>query len=615
MSAHALVVGCDAYPHVPGGDLTDAVADARAVYAWLTGPGGVSSARATLLTSPERSRFAAEISRLIAEPDADRLYVYFAGHGCRTDPLNPALASDALAFSGFVGADPSAGTVGVDDLLRRLRLSRFREVVVVLDACRDFPFREPFQLGGIGRDPLHTVRRTPDLYLLQATQPGRPVRGGGLTRALLAGLAGQGEAKRYIEDSDPHYEVTWTSLVAYVHAHIPVGQDPHDEGAARDLLLARFPEGRFDPVELTVDVDPTTSAVSADLLVEVSHWDPSAPDDVRLRRPGPAPTRFTVPPRRQVVKATHGDDWGRMAVDVYADQRVMLPIQRRTPIAVDPDEVIRGVPPDLGALSIVANDPVAMIEVRTMPGRPVRAGIPPLAAELAEGQYLVMITDADGRERWEPLDVMAGYRTDLSLNLLRPRRAVRSTAWVGPAAALARASAGEPHLDEFVCVVNGPLPSLVVAHGEKGPVRLHSSGFGRRPVNSRTGTPSSGHRFVADQSTILLELRFGTHRLDIDAAPGLTVSVVFDDSRLWIAYFDSGLLQDPWSMLVLDRTQRLLTLGRRRAAQVVLGERLPDSIAARLVARSWESGDSYVARLPPNQDNRRDRTDDAIDEY
>src|SRR3954452_3754058 len=144
MADHALVVGCDSYPHVLGGDLSSAVSDALAMRSWLIGPAGVPPENVTLLLSgdstggvapdgpADRSVFAMAISNLIQRTDADRLYVYFAGHGCRSDPQNPSLAKDVLAFTGFVPGDPPPGVVGVDELLRKLRLSYFREVVVVL---------------------------------------------------------------------------------------------------------------------------------------------------------------------------------------------------------------------------------------------------------------------------------------------------------------------------------------------------------------------------------------------------------------------------------------------------------------------------------------------------
>ena len=201
MADHALVVGCDAYPNLAGGNLRGAVADALAVRDWLLSRDGCSIAqsRLTFLAScsaegaqadpgvvddvAERPAFAAAVRELVAEPDADerdRLFVYLAGHGCRTDPQNPVLAQDAFAFTDFCTDDPSTACMGVQDLVSRLRQSRFGVIVIFLDACRNFPFSQSFQLGGLGRDPEPPPsdrRYEPRLFLLHSTLPGHTSTG------------------------------------------------------------------------------------------------------------------------------------------------------------------------------------------------------------------------------------------------------------------------------------------------------------------------------------------------------------------------------------------------------------------------------------------------------
>lgn len=616
MADHALVVGCDAYPNVPGGDLRGAVGDALAMYAWLVDVAGTPAGNVTLLLSgssagervpggptsgpADRSRFAAEFTRLITttDVDGDRLYVYFAGHGCRNDPLNPALATDVLAFTGFVGTDPPAGTIGVDELLRKLRLSHFRDVVVVLDACRDFPFKRRFTVGGMGFDPDTPGPRTPDLYLLQATQPGWQARGdqtpdgvrGRLTGAVLDGLAGIGAAKRYVESAHPPYAVTWSSLVSYIKGTM-ADQDPHDEGAARDPVLARFAEDHFDPVRLTVDVRPSESAAASDLRVQVSYWDPAEPDDRWIARPGPTPTRFTVPPRRQVVKATHGTAWNRVPVDVYADQQITIVLDGsgRLP-APKQTESSRGAQAGAGVVRVTADDPFAAIEVRTLtvPARAVGAGLSQYSGDLLAGQYLVLATDADGRERWEPLDVVVHYETELHLTLPRPRGnddLLGPSPWAGPAAVLAYRH-GPGFEDGFVCLIGGdaPEPSEVLARRQHGPAV---------PVNNSSRV---AQRFVADPSTEVLEFRFGEHRLEVSAVTGLTAVLLFAKRELRVSYFDSKLIRDENALLVMDRAQRLMAAGRDRAARIVLGRRLPHSVVASRLSAHPPVGERH--RLP-----------------
>src|SRR4051812_33862884 len=121
MADHALVVGCDSYPHVLGGDLSSAVSDAVAMRSWLIGPAGVPPENVTLLLSgdstggvapdgpADRSVFAMAISNLIQRTDADRLYVYFAGHGCRSDPQNPVLGQGCAGFHRLCARRSAAG--------------------------------------------------------------------------------------------------------------------------------------------------------------------------------------------------------------------------------------------------------------------------------------------------------------------------------------------------------------------------------------------------------------------------------------------------------------------------------------------------------------------------
>ena len=159
MSDQALLVGCDAYPGLPGGDLRAAVRDVLSVRDWLLrGSGGGLTRRDVILlvscgdrgaqVAPDdadgpasRVELARAVDRLVKGPERNRLYVYFAGHGCRTDPVNPLKSRDALLLTDFTPDDPAAASVGVDDLRIRLAMAPFREVILIVDACRNLPFR------------------------------------------------------------------------------------------------------------------------------------------------------------------------------------------------------------------------------------------------------------------------------------------------------------------------------------------------------------------------------------------------------------------------------------------------------------------------------------------
>lgn len=338
MADHALVVGCDAYPNLPGGNLRGAVADALAVREWLLSRdgGAVGAREVTLLVScsaqgaqagpavvtgpATRTAFAQAVGDLVAMPDAresDRLFVYLAGHGCRTDPQNPVIAQDAFAFTDFAAIDPAAACAGVQDLVSRLRMSRFGTIVIFLDACRNFPFLETFDLGRIGRDPKPPAGRLyePRVFLMHSTLPGRTSRGrpdqadgrtwrGDFTVALIDGLRGAGTAKAYDEKLERPYTVRWSTLASYVEAAVPE-QSPRGPGEG-DVVLASFPDGYFDPVTLTVKVHPGQFASAEGLRVRVRYTDPSAADDPEEQKPGPAPVDFCVPPAASVFTPWQG---------------------------------------------------------------------------------------------------------------------------------------------------------------------------------------------------------------------------------------------------------------------------------------------------------------------
>jgi hypothetical protein len=582
---HALVVGCDSYPNMPGADLAGAVADALAVHDWLVDQARVPRDNVVLLVSPSRHGaptpaglsvtgparkrdFAREVRRLIDRDDVsdgDRLTVYFAGHGCRTDPDNPALADDALVFTDFSEDDPGGDAVGVRDLISRLEQTRFGAVVLLVDACRDFPFRRPFQLGGLGFDPATQGRPPPRLYLLQATLPGQPALGGRsagsergrFTTALLDGLAGAGSAKEYDDRAARPYVVRWSTLVAYVERAV-TDQQPRSTYQG-DLILADFADNSFDDVDLTVSVAPQSRSSAPDLKLSVSYRDPSSLDDPLIVLPGPTPARFRVPPRRHRVTAQSNGTWGRMAVDAYADTSVSVTLREHN-VTVPIKDPARG--PDQGRVQIITDDPAAAIVVTTPDGTTSLRGVQQISGLLTDGLYSVTVTDAVGTPHRAPFDIQAGYETRLSMDMPTPPGGVGRKGhlrWVGAAAA--RAFADVTHAagaDWFVCLV--PRSFRAAARSSDGPAR--------RLRNSRTA--DTWDWFSASSAARWLELKVGFHRLELPAAPGLIATVEADPAGLLVMYLDRAHLDDARSLVILDRAQRLLSAGRPDAAGVVL---------------------------------------------
>jgi hypothetical protein len=620
MADHALVVGCDAYPKQPNGNLRGAVADALAVRDWLLSRDGRAMTRRqiTFLAScssegaqagpdvvdgpAELGDFAEAVRELVAKPAADaregdRLFVYLAGHGCRTDPLNPVLAQDAFVFSEFSPKAPAAACVTVPDLEVRLRQSRFGIILVVLDACRDFPFRRPIRPGGLDEEPEAPRKRNyePRLFLLQSTLPGRTSRGqsatgatgtvrGDFTVALLDGLRGAGAAKTYDETRDHPYLVRWSSLVSYLEAAVP-HQAPRGSGEG-DLVLASFPDDHFDPVRLTVEVDPGQFADAADLRICVGYTDPSARTDPELTAAGPAPVDFAVPPRRQRVVAAAGDAWGKRAVDVYTNDRVLVPMFQGGPprASVRPDvaTVYRGVNQAIsGAVLLQSDDPAAVVQVRTVRGLAALSGIGSVAGQVAPGMYTAVLIGSNGRPRTEPVEVEELMETRAEMTapgpaspLFRSRRGLldlpSEMGWASDAAALAwfahRASGTLPLALAIAGIAGSPADRVVVqTRNGSATAQLHDF--------TRNGDPWWGLALPAWQMTneaswLTVELR--GHTLTVPGLPGCCTAVALGTEGLVAAIFDHKALGSPLRLAVLDRSQSLLDAGEHDAAMLAV---------------------------------------------
>jgi hypothetical protein len=619
MANRAIVVGCDAYPNLPGGDLAGAVADAMAVRDWLASAsgGGISADRITFLASPSTAgaqpeagtvagpatieRFAEAVWDALSDEDAgehDRLWLYLAGHGCRTDPLNPVLAQDAFAFTGFSRFSPGSGCVAVPDVVARLRQSRFGEIVLLLDACRDFPFRTAFQVGGLGLDPQPAVGRPyePRVFILHSTLPGRVSKGtptgvsqvvrGDFTVALLDGLAGAGTAKAYDESAERPYVVRWSSLAGYVEAAVP-HQAPRGAGEG-DLVLATFPDGSFDPVTLTVDVTPGELGVSGELSVNVRYTDPTAAFDPEDAATGPVPVTFSVPPRRQHVIARSGTSWGRVATDAYADVRVTVSMYPggppRSPVPSMP--VVRSIKED-GAVEIEADDPLTVVRVCDSSGRILLSGVGRLKGPLPPGTYTAMFTGANGRSRAEPFDIEPRIVTRFPGNMLD------ALLWsiyepihdVGegprdPVSELLRVAHDiRQRRGWFDLAVTGAEQSLLASEAVVVVEAPEGSGLGGqadRLVRLRQLVDGEPAWLLPESCEVTrmmggwFTVGLGEHSLTVPWLPDASTVVMLGGDRLRVAVFDCYLQNAPMAEALIDRGQDLLAAGQPGAAAAVL---------------------------------------------
>jgi hypothetical protein len=597
VSDHALLVGCDAYPEVPGGDLRAAVRDALSVREWLLSEGGLARQDITLYAScsdqgarpapgeadgpASRTELARAVARLVEGPGGRRLYVYFAGHGCQTDPLNALQSRDAILLSGFTPDEPGSASVGVDDLRRRLTMAPFREIVLIVDACRNLPFREPFGLAGLGRDrqpPAGGPGGTARVFVLQATAPGETAAGsdhegewrGVVSRALTDGLRGAGAAKIF-DDTDSTgrpYQVRWSTLCSYVAESVR-GQSPRYFGEG-DLVLASFKDGSFDPVRLDVGVGegPAREEDLAQLRVRVTWPVPDGGEDGALDRPGPAPVTLQVPPRRHRIAVRAGQLAAKRSFDVYADATVQLDLRRPVPRGSQTAHWPAPEAAGWGGVELSSADPAAVLQMRDGAGAVQDSGAGRLRAGMAPGSYTAVAIGPGGVETHQPADVFADEWTSIRLSPVPtggwPRRPGPLT-WASPAAWIAGAAPGS-----WSAASGGGGIVLVAVEAEQEAGDLPRSP-GLRPVRSRPGNRPMlvwAHLSVSAPPRAVVEVQ-GVW-LEVPALEGVVTSITVTGAGTSVGLFDTALLEDPGRVVLLDRAQDLLGAGRSRAAQLLL---------------------------------------------
>lgn len=133
----AFIVGNDDYQNVD--DLKKAVNDARAIAQKLNGLGY----RVTLGENMTRRAFNAAFSAFEANiRPGDRVFLYYSGHGVELDGANYLIPVDAPKIAGNQQALLKDEAVSTDQIIVRLKERGVRTQIIVLDACRENPFRD-----------------------------------------------------------------------------------------------------------------------------------------------------------------------------------------------------------------------------------------------------------------------------------------------------------------------------------------------------------------------------------------------------------------------------------------------------------------------------------------
>ncbi|MFH1530733.1 MAG: caspase family protein [Pseudomonadota bacterium] len=132
-SRRALVIGNQSYPERP---LDNPIKDAELVSGLLR-KAGFTITKRTNLTNPQMRRIIDDwADNEVASGDV--ALVYYAGHGFEVDGRNYFIGTDSKISS---DSDIKATTYPVDELKRKLDKSGARMKILILDACREDPYK------------------------------------------------------------------------------------------------------------------------------------------------------------------------------------------------------------------------------------------------------------------------------------------------------------------------------------------------------------------------------------------------------------------------------------------------------------------------------------------
>ena len=224
----ALIVGNDNYKD---GVLNNAVKDARLVAETLRALGF----EVMLAEDLNLRDFKTTIRRFLArmENEDGVALFYYAGHGLQLDGRNYLLPVDVGSGDEHQVRDESVDLE--EALMARLSRTRKRERIIVLDACRTNPFRQPKQpgRGGIPRGFAQMATDEKGTMIVYSTSPGHNAEDGTGVNSIFAQYFVQEIQREGIEAS-----AAMRSVFAHVDKHTKGRQTPWiNSSLARDFYF------------------------------------------------------------------------------------------------------------------------------------------------------------------------------------------------------------------------------------------------------------------------------------------------------------------------------------------------------------------------------------------
>ncbi|MEP6714184.1 MAG: trypsin-like peptidase domain-containing protein [Terriglobia bacterium] len=541
MANYALIAGIDEYPNA-GWRLASAVTDALRFTQWAVGQGGVAPENVRLLLAPTSPLGAEAVFDLAAGTKVsipilegtsaalhsvlfkefrkgwggggDRLYVYFAGHGCSHPDVRGEKRPEPVLIFGDVGELPDDYRLlyTFSDILDVLRDFGPKEQFFFLDACRDFALDGVVASGGAGSGrylrplSLASGEQAAKQFVIYATAPGGralEIGRGVFCDALIQGLRGAPGAPRRIAGTGD-YELRFQDLFAFVRRQVQrkvaicitdapryvqaPEQDPDPSGT--DPVLCRFTEEAMGEGELLVRLEPRTARQSTRITV-LYEGTPRLPP---VGPPVSGPKLLRLKPAWYSIQAdAAGFDQLRLPVEVPSDGPVTLTL--RTSPAAAPL-------PAAKHLSLVCRDQRAIVVVIDPAGAPHTAMGMVYFPQPGSGMYRARLLSPEGGgdEHWQVFEFPASNGTVyLDAPYVQPSETLGFIADLKPAsllgfAAYARYTMPEPLMSRLRNFGLEPVPE-----GRKGEAWL---------TVLLTAEPAAGQ---PDVSSILLQSSVAIH--------------------------------------------------------------------------------------------------------
>ena len=282
----ALVIGNSRYASSP---LKNPAADARAVSQRLTALGFQTD----IVLDADRRQLASAIDRFTAGlRTGDVALFYYSGHGAQLDGENYLIPVD---YTGQAETDLHYDSYPAAKVQERMERSGSRLNIVILDACRNNPFRTGSRAASIGLAPMSAARGT---FVALATSPGQTASdnageaNGLFTKHLLQALDQPGLGlddvfnlvRERVDAASAGRQLPWTqsSVVGrfeFVHGNRQVSPEAPQLSNQEPVPVTLDPKQRILVVHRDIDVMPGDGTRCGLTMGDILLWTGDTPVD------------------------------------------------------------------------------------------------------------------------------------------------------------------------------------------------------------------------------------------------------------------------------------------------------------------------------------------------